>query len=99
MQLKEYDVALKYYKLATKDPMGQWGMGTLYYNGWGVDQDYSQVIIIRLSNEGELYIAKYQWAVGELDISRCMAILTLIIYYKTTKTRWHYSIMEKFFII
>ncbi|XP_063690743.1 protein sel-1 homolog 1-like isoform X5 [Bolinopsis microptera] len=44
MQLKEYDVALKYYKLATKDPMGQWGMGTLYYNGWGVDQDYSQAL-------------------------------------------------------
>ena len=46
MQLKEYDVALKYYKLATKDPMGQWGMGTLYYNGWGVDQDYAQVFIV-----------------------------------------------------
>ena len=51
MQLKEYDVALKYYKLATKDPMGQWGMGTLYYNGWGVDQDYSQVSSLDFSNK------------------------------------------------
>ena len=50
MQLKEYDTALKYYKLATKDPMGQWGMGTLYYNGWGVDQDYAQVTVTHLTS-------------------------------------------------
>ena len=36
------------------------------------------VINIRLSDEGELYIAEYQRAVGELDILRYIAILSLI---------------------
>ena len=35
-------------------------------------------INIRLSNEGELYIAEYQRAVGEPDISRYIEILGLI---------------------
>ena len=35
-------------------------------------------INIRLSNEGELYIAEYQRAVGEPDISRYIAIQSLI---------------------
>ena len=45
MLLKEYDVALKYFTTAEKEPMGQWGMGTLYYHGWGVPQDYSKVCV------------------------------------------------------
>merc|ERR1719223_1314611 len=45
MLLKEYDVALKYFTTAEKEPMGQWGMGTLYYHGWGVPQDYSKALV------------------------------------------------------
>ena len=59
MQLKEYETAEQYFKQAIKDPMGQWGMGMLYYNGWGIAQDFAQVGACQ-ADISDIWLSEYQ---------------------------------------